>query len=387
MSRPPNILLVSFDALRRDFVRAYNAAAGPSVFDRAAHHGIVFDTAFGSGNWTVPSHASLFSGLEPHEHSIHGWRQRISRTTPTLFDDAVAAGYRLAMLASPGVRKIVDDRIELFDLYADSHDERWQDISGGPWLVFWHFLDTHVPYNILPPRQARPDRVDWEVSSAAVNYLRELVCTDQVDVIRRKVMDNLSALSRLVERLWDRLGSNTIVLLLSDHGEDWRPHLPFHCSFQEAVLRIPLILVGPGIRAGRSSQLVSHADVRPLMVALMETEECHRQDVLDRWTAGSETRGRVVTSGPDAFDNDETFFATCRNDRMVIAKPSTDERQYYELTGAERRPASRDVPGFDTLEEALDEVLGAFREPIAESTMSDDDAKALLQHLEGLGYL
>src|SRR4051794_26897063 len=63
---PPHVLLVILDAARRDSLEPYGAAPGstPAIGD-LARRGAALPEVYATACWTVPSHASMFSGLMP----------------------------------------------------------------------------------------------------------------------------------------------------------------------------------------------------------------------------------------------------------------------------------------------------------------------------------
>lgn len=389
----PNILLISFDALRRSFISVYGGDEYTDVLERAAGSGIVFTNAIANGNWTVPSHASLFTGQEPQAHRIFNWRQRIPKNIDTIFCKARRSGYRTAFLASEGVRKLVDNReeeFEVFDATRSPSFERISDNGGAPWCILWHFLDTHAPYNMIAPRAPNLELIDYPLSDPTINYLRELICTGRIEVIKDQVRHNLRELSKMVQRLWDQLGQNTVVALFSDHGEDWQPFRPFHCSFEVPVLKIPLIVSAPGLPRVRDDRLVSHADVSDLVWCLAVEAENERADAYTRWQPRSDSLGRVAVCGPDSFDNKEVFLAACTSERMIVVKPSTTMRRYFIISGAERQEQSGkpNDPAWTWLNQALDKILDEYLLPSeTEPEMSSEDTELLLDRLEKLGYI
>jgi arylsulfatase A-like enzyme len=68
----PNILLVVLDTARADHFGPWGDRARTPVFDQLASHGVAVPHARSAAPWTVPSHASLFTGLRPFEHGVTG---------------------------------------------------------------------------------------------------------------------------------------------------------------------------------------------------------------------------------------------------------------------------------------------------------------------------
>ncbi|HLY38908.1 MAG TPA: sulfatase-like hydrolase/transferase [Candidatus Binatia bacterium] len=78
--------------LRRRVANGVIRGTTPAV-DALAAAGIRFTRAYAPANWTVPSHASLFTGLLPHRHGVVGVRSRLPADTPTLAVQLAAGGY------------------------------------------------------------------------------------------------------------------------------------------------------------------------------------------------------------------------------------------------------------------------------------------------------
>ena len=80
----PNVILVTIDTLRADRVSAYGIAEDTTPFlDELAADGVLFTRAYSTSSWTVPSVASLLSGLHPATHGVvHG---QVGRTAERPF--------------------------------------------------------------------------------------------------------------------------------------------------------------------------------------------------------------------------------------------------------------------------------------------------------------
>ena len=91
----PSIVVLLIDTLRADAVSAYGHVAGTTpTLDALAAGGVRYVNAFAPSPWTLPSHATLFTGLGPGEHGV-GLQGRIdlAEHLPTLAERLAAAGY------------------------------------------------------------------------------------------------------------------------------------------------------------------------------------------------------------------------------------------------------------------------------------------------------
>lgn len=91
---PPNILLVIWDACRLDYAQEH-----ASELSALASDNIWFETAIAPSPWSLPSHASLFTGQYPHEHGCH----RLDDSIDTdLLDRLAERGYRTYGVSANG---------------------------------------------------------------------------------------------------------------------------------------------------------------------------------------------------------------------------------------------------------------------------------------------
>ncbi len=90
----PDILFIVLDTQRVDRLGCYGyeRPVSPNL-DRFAAHGTVFEQAIAPAQWTVPSHASMFTGLYPTAHQVTQSSQRIGATSPHLAEILTSAGY------------------------------------------------------------------------------------------------------------------------------------------------------------------------------------------------------------------------------------------------------------------------------------------------------
>ncbi|NNE44861.1 MAG: sulfatase, partial [Gemmatimonadetes bacterium] len=99
--RPPDIIVVVLDTARRDHfsLYGYDRPTTPA-FDALAAECVRFDRAYSTSCWTVPSHASLFTGLYPVAHGANQRSQYLDGSAETLAERLAAAGYQTASFSS-----------------------------------------------------------------------------------------------------------------------------------------------------------------------------------------------------------------------------------------------------------------------------------------------
>jgi choline-sulfatase len=277
-SRRSNVLLVTIDTLRADHVGSYgyHDASTPTV-DALARRGVRFETAVAHAPLTGPSHASILTGQTPLGH---GFRNNSGFILPpgvkTVAQDFRNAGYHTAAFVSgfPLDRRFGFDRgFETYDdrlpkgndrrrtpyveRFADATTDavlRWLATASHsapptPWFLWVHYYDPHAPYE--PPAADLADRY------------RQSPYDGEIAFVDRQ-------LGRLLQTL-DVRGetSRTIVLVTADHGESLGEHGEgTHGIFlYDATLRVPWVMAGPQIAAGRVSPTVARSiDVLPTLL-------------------------------------------------------------------------------------------------------------------------
>lgn len=275
---PPSAILITIDTMRADALGATRGAGVTPHLDRLARESTLFESAYATAPITLPSHASMLTGLYPPRHTLRDnglWA--LPGSASTLAEQARAAG--LATAAFLGA--VVLDRAFGLDQGFDRYDvpehgaqassqaaERSADevvLAALGWLqgdrprgrgffLWLHVFDPHAPY--LPPPAFRQGAL------AQSPYLGEVA---HVDAALGRFLDALRA---------EGLLASTTVLVVGDHGESLgeqglQGH-GTHCF--ESTLRVPLLLrpaddlgaVAHGARRERS--IVSVADVCPTLL-------------------------------------------------------------------------------------------------------------------------
>jgi choline-sulfatase len=292
----PNVLIVTIDTLRADRVGAYGSkTARTPTLDRLAAEGLRATDAIAQAPITMPSHASLFTGLYPPTHGVRdNGTAALSDGVVTLAQQVHGAGYtthafvsavvlsrlygldkgfasydddlwaedapRMFMIRERPARRTADRFLEWF--------ERWKADRRDPFFAWVHFFDPHQP---LEP--ALEDRV-----GATSPYDAEVTAADRAT---GRVIDALRAAGVL---------DDTIVIVTADHGESLGEHgEATHAIFvYDATVRVPLIVRHPAtLPAGRVYDgPVRLIDVMPTLLGWLGVpgaEHTQGVDLLAAW--------------------------------------------------------------------------------------------------------
>ncbi len=288
----PNVLVVTVDTLRPDRLGCYGYARPTSPrIDQLAARGTRFANAYSSAPWTLPSYGSLFTGLYPGEHRAGVVTERdalfgkdedapaklttevLRADVATLAEQFAAAGFGTAMFHNnPYLSRATGlergfQRYVLYGSNAQNGVDRalsWiEDQGSAPWFGVVHLMDPHFPY--APPAPFDQQFAGRAVDTIAawppdLNAWRAAKPAEELAKLSSDLYDGEIAFTdREIGRLLDELEkkgllANTIVVLHSDHGEEfWEHGSCDHGHTQnEELLRVPLVIAWPGhVPAGR----------------------------------------------------------------------------------------------------------------------------------------
>jgi arylsulfatase A-like enzyme len=268
--QPPNILLIVVDTLRADHLGCYGYERPTSTnIDILADMGTVFDRAYSHSPWTMPSVASILTGLEPRDHGIGKWQDPLSQQLVTIAEQLRAHGYRTGASVSHYILKPdyhYDQGFDVYDLSAlelgKPHDAITSEAITDkgivltrprreePWFVMLHYFDPHAWYQ----PHARYDFGDEDMD----RYDAEIAYTDE-------------HIGRLLDRMARREQlRDTVVVIVADHGEEFGDHggTQHTTTLYEELIRVPLIVWVPGFEARRMDQVVAETQIAPTLLAL-----------------------------------------------------------------------------------------------------------------------
>jgi arylsulfatase len=344
-SRPRVVLLVSLDTLRPDRLGFYGYDKFTSpVLDLIAAEGIVFEDASAVSPWTLPSHASMLTGLYPKHHGVRTMETGLPEEVATVAGLLAEAGFQTAAVVnSTWLRKQNYRLTRDFEKYLFIEDiarrrkpNTWVTDQAIEWLdevrdqnlfVFVHYYDVHSDYASEPfyeklfttPYDGVVDGTGWQLTRANLQDEHLELCREDFDaskctfghpegslVVDSSVeklqldSDDLRRLNELYDagirqldaelsRLfaWMRregVLDESVLIITSDHGEEFMEHgrVDHFLPMWQELLRVPLVFRGPGLRAGARVQApVSLVDLVPTILSLAGAAPPPETDGLD----------------------------------------------------------------------------------------------------------
>jgi arylsulfatase A-like enzyme len=188
----PNLMLVVLDTVAANHLHlhGYERATSPTL-DELARRGISFDRAQTAATWTLPSHASMFTGRWPHEFSAN-WLTPLDRAHPTLAEFLGFRGYATAGFVANTLYCAADSGLSRgFTTYRDYIFPRLTVFKSAA-LVHRFLAGLQVIEQFLE------DRLDFDLLQPVVQRLWWQVNADRKDaaVVNREFLDWLSRRSQ-----------------------------------------------------------------------------------------------------------------------------------------------------------------------------------------------
>jgi arylsulfatase A-like enzyme len=443
-----NIVLVVLDTVRRDHLGAYgyDRPTTPRL-DELTATGTVFDEARSTSCWTLPAHASMFTGLLPvrhgaDQHHVALWGDPITlarRLRDSGYDTAgISANpwvsYRTGLSRGFGWYRDLWRARErtrptwsvhpavaaVREWFADEWDRT------RPFFLFVNLMEAHGPYD--PPFSSA-----WTLFDSRKDMRRALrryrsvgrtglvrawyagdepIAPETLEAARALYDAEIRAADAAMGRILDEVyessdPATTTVLVVTDHGEHFGDHgLVGHVfSLHDTLVEGGFVAAGAGLSSGgRSNVPVSLVDVYPTLLEAAGLE-AYGVDGIPLSAARDASRPIVASyAWPEQVLS--TFIPKEQDDprlepykraltsavvgRWKIVRGSDGSEAVYDLAAdpgetAPRTDVAPDV--LDGLRRAAGEPMDQHRTPRSRRRAAPEDDDVTIEALERLGYL
>mgnify|MGYP000940834419 CR=1 FL=1 len=382
-ARRPDIVLVTLDTTRADRLGAWgHSTAATDWLDNKASAGTRYSRAYSVQPLTIPSHATIMTGLWPWKHGVRSnGDATLDDSFETLAERLKGGGWQTA--ASVGA--FVTSRTWGFNQGFDAFFDDIQSKSGDTWhqqrpadkvvddaatwvmgarkedpIFLWvHFYDAHFPYN---PPEAYAEQFKGRPYDGEIAFM-----DDQ--------------LARL-EGVLKAAGRDPIWAIIGDHGESLGEHreLTHGLFVYDATQHIPYLISGPGVPAQVVDQPVSQVDLVPTLLSLAERPAAENID------------GKVQPGNPhpiwmESFQLTEQFgfsphLAIVQDQHKLIHKPIPE---LYDLVADPGERSDLASSQAETLA-SLNSVYATLNPSLPTGRTQALDLEALAR-LQALGYI
>lgn len=301
----PNVLLVSLDTVRADNLGHYGypRATSPNL-DRLSRKGVLCTNPVSQSPWTLPSHITVFTGLYPSSHGVESDGLRLPdsiKNLGELIDDlgyqshgAVSSGYvgkaygfdkgfdsfeQISQPLEEGTEKITASGLEFLRTSVSENKQE-------PFFLFLHYLDAHTPYDPPAPLDRIFDEINYqgEVTGWPKTWMKYFSLSrdfenpddlqhliDLYDGEIRRVDAGLGKILNELQKM--KILDNTLVVIFSDHGEEFKEHkgMDHGRTLYREQLHVPLLFSCPVLfKRKLLPQVVQTMDILPTLASFLD---------------------------------------------------------------------------------------------------------------------
>ncbi|MED5371836.1 MAG: sulfatase [Myxococcota bacterium] len=435
----PSVVIIVLDTLRADHLGAYGDDRGlMPTLDAFASEGRVYSEMQSVAPWTLPSHASLFTGVWPIHHGAHGAPPDskakalgLGKQLPTLAERMQEAGYTTVGVAAN--KAFLDKRWGLsrgFQLWlcteltsagniSYTQGNRISALGGavaqargqGKLLLFLNYMEAHSPWVAREGYVQDPSRLHREYMSKAgslrgrryefgdyshgVNAGRYPASPEALETWEEVYAAELRYLDDQLAALFTELEAGghdfeqDYTIILSDHGEflGEMDRVEHSKGLYEIGVRVPLIVRGPGIQAGVDPTPIQTAQVPDLLLGLLglpllnPDSQADALLVSEQYWARSKARKRKGQR--KRFDHLFRSY-TLDGHKLLLRDDGPPEAYDLRADPAEEQNLYPSAPWIPELQSQADAWLSA--QTVGEGTETALDAEAE-EALRALGYI
>lgn len=444
----PNVVLISVDTLRPDHLGSYGYPKNTSPrIDQIAAAGAVFENAVSSSSWTLPAHAALFTGLPDSVHGCDDSNRRLDESRLTLAERFAELGYRtVGFFAGPflhpsfglaqGFERYIDcssyaeqsKRVALStgsldtpEIVGASHRDvsnprvyaqvtHWLEHNQQtPFFMFVHFWDVHFDFVPPPPYDTMFDP-DYPGNLTGEDFFRNprvnpLMSSSDLEHILALYDGEIAWTDHHIGKILDDLETrgllqNTIVALVSDHGEEFFEHggKGHRSTLYDEVIRIPMILWYPekipaGTRIEASTSII---DIFPTLLELAgapASDQPMGQSLVSLMQRDPGPTARLAISELHTLGHDLTTFRG--SESKLLVDNASGRAWSFDLRVDPMERFGNSVGGVasdwerDLLEQSTRLRLSLIerKQAMPPSDASPELSNALVEQLQMLGYL
>jgi arylsulfatase A-like enzyme len=345
--KQPHVIIIMIDCLRAQSVSCYGYSrpTTPNI-DKIAAEGTRFLNAAAPSLWTVPSHASLFTGTYPFTHNAVNGHALLDDRLTTMAEALIQRGYRAIGMANNGWLSSATGLVRGFQEFEEKYRYskgpgqyalriyrkllsiikdvrydgayrtnrsvlRWlkrMQADDQPYFLFIHYNEAHSPYSApdkfvrpfldgIPLKEARnvnQDNTPWLTGAISMDDRDFEALTALYDGEIAYLDHQLSKVFQALRKTG--LMDDTILIITADHGENLGDHgfIGHGNILYDTMLHLPLIVRYPGVfePGGTIDTPVTLPDVFPTVL-----------DLIDGWSPELEEQIEGASFFPERLDD------------------------------------------------------------------------------------
>jgi arylsulfatase A-like enzyme len=438
-----NLIIISIDTLRPDYVGIYQKLAGKEVdfsfspnLDAFADQSVIFLNAYTPETATWPALASLHISRYPFEHGVLYNGEFLPSNFDSIATHMLDLGYQTLSLHGNAYRLNIAGIEEKYNFFnddfglIDSAIKRLKQHKGKPFFHWYHFMGVHAAYS--PPLwvhhilSEQENMTDEELTKRydlfKIMQGEEELSDDLLQHIKSSYAGELYHLDFELKRIFDYLKHHGIwdesfIIILSDHGEDLYEHNKYffhYPSLYNTSTRVPLMIKFPRQKKQIViPEQVSLLDIFPTVAEYYATTENSAEpydlsglSLLELLNGNKKPfQDRVLFSGIEKF---EILAATHKNWKLIYnpnnITPTTQAQTLYPLEEVEFYDLSVDPDERDNIagkhytiaKGLIDDIIAFRKEQVLQNKaankegqiqIDEEQKKEVLEALRALGYI
>lgn len=395
----PNVILLIIDTQRADHLSlyGYHRNTSPNI-DRFAQDSVVFDDAVSPSSWTIPSHASIFTGRYIGEHMANTQTQFLNPDELTIAEILKDNGYYTAGFVANAYLKArygyhqgfmtYEDRVDFFEFNVKydsynlmeymkvfipsvhkgfmrlAHSDNEMNVEEMhakilPWIdknhdktffLFINYMDVHDPYNLgmdylhLYSNASRTRAEDVANNFNLDQGRNNPVTVEEVELLKALYDSEIRYFDHHIQELFDKLEAyglmeNTILIITGDHGEEFYEHNGWlhGQTLYEEVIHVPLIIHYPGEQGKRVQTRVNNINLFSTILEFTGIPEPNEVD-------STSLTQLIIEEG--TYERNYTY-------NSLVGRPSLGEPEFQQALTRNGWKLIRVTPDHDVVPDAL----------------------------------
>ncbi|GAB7021077.1 sulfatase [Halostagnicola bangensis] len=438
--KSPNVLFLVVDSLRYDAVYNWEDIEIPNIRD-LANNGIEFTNCFSQGVATSPSMTAVLSGRLPLDHTGHRF---IESDTPSVASEFQQQGYTTCGIHSnpnlsssrgydngfdvfkedilPINSELIVNKLPNKALYVvnkierlltktpyatatrmNKHASNSINQMSSPWFMWLQYMDAHGPYIKDGNRSYRYKYKSEKLWRKAAVSNPEEISNEEHELLLEGYKQEIEYTDRKIGELLDHLKEkgefeNTIVVVTSDHGEEFGEHSEYshgNLPFDE-LIHVPCIISGPDIENTINKNQIRLVDILPSILDYVgDTISTDAKDFFEGKPSISQFSQESsdltpIVSEKEMMDGETLQFGFRNGEWKYMYDGERETGLLFDLNedGGENNDVSSDYPDVvDEFESILSDRLERIQETSENVSVPDiDNEEAVNERLKALGY-
>jgi arylsulfatase A-like enzyme len=438
-----NLIIISIDTLRADYVGIYKRLAGEEVdfsfspnLDAFAEQSVVFLNASTPETATWPALASLLVSRYPFDHGVLYNGEFLRSNFDSIATHMLDLGYQTLSLHGNAYRLNIAGIEEKYNFFNDDFGlidaaiKRLKQNKDRPFFHWYHFMGVHADYkpplwvhHILNQQENMSDEeLTKRYDLFNIMQGKEELTDELLQHIKSSYAGELYHLDFELKRIFDylkhhKLWDESFIIILSDHGEDLYDHNNYffhYPSLYNASTRIPLMIKFPGQKKQMIiPEQVSLLDIYPTVAEYYATAENSRESPefsgisLLELLNGNKKRfqERVLFAGIEKFE----ILAAIHKNWKLIYNPShilpmtnaqtpypLEEVEFYDLTADPGETDNIAGKHYKIAKSLIEDIVAFRKEQVLRQRETPEEGqiqidekqkKDALEALKALGYI